>query len=107
MTQSKVGDVRDYLGIRFTATEELKTFDGKPRGVRWRAGNIAFAIDEAWQDSTGHRFCSNNVHCQTFEKAASRSLKGMAAKYRRARELVDLYEAPDLAEQRAIVDRMN
>ena len=104
--QSDIGDTREYAGITFTAAFHLKTWDGEPRGVVWEAGPIASRIDERWTDTTGHRFCANNIHCETFEKAAVRAIKCEASRARRAREFLAVYDAPELAELRAKADAL-
>jgi hypothetical protein len=62
--QSEVGDFREFAGITFAAVEYLKTFDGRLRGVIWRATPVGIAsrVDESWKDTTGHRFAANAVH---------------------------------------------
>jgi hypothetical protein len=104
--QSQVGDVRDFAGVTFRATEELKTFDGKPRGIVWTAepAGIASRVDESWHTESVHRFAANAIHCRTFEAAAMRALKYQASKARRYREFLAVYDAPALAEARAKVD---
>jgi len=102
MTQSKTGDVRTYGGIRFSATEYLLRYDRKPRGVRWRAGEIADPIDEAWISDTGYRFYTRNVHSKSFEAAADRSLKGKLRDVENARALIAKYESINEAD-RALV----
>lgn len=106
--QSEVGDFREYAGITFAAVEYLKTFDGRLRGVVWRPAPVGIGsrVDESWHHTTGHRFAANGVHCRTFEAAAIRSLKGEAARARKARDFLAQYDAPELAAARRLVEKL-
>jgi hypothetical protein len=91
-TRPVVGDERSYAGVTFKATEELLTFDKKPRGVRWRAG-LDVAVDEHCLGGADHPFLARNIHCRTFEKAAQRAIAGRVRDIRQAAALIDAYHA--------------
>jgi hypothetical protein len=102
----KVGDVRTLAGVKFTATKELTAWNDPKRviGLRWNPGAIGHSVDEVFAKDVPFECCG--IHSETFEKAAIRSLKRRAAEYRKALDTVAAYEAPELAEQRAAVDRL-
>lgn len=93
--KSKLGDKRSFKGIEWTATEELKTFDGRARGVLWIAGPIAGSVEEAWpRPSADNRypFKSGSIHCQTFDKAALRAITSNLRDYETALKTIAAYE---------------